>query len=161
MRKTFRKNKTELAQHWKNYLFQSLFATVSVFLILIILKFSNAIVIASIGATVFIVFAMPNSVSARPRSIIGGHLTGLLVGSLISLIPFSSFYIEILILAASVGISMFIMVMIDCEHPPACGTALGIALIGFSWEIAFAVVIFSILLAAIHDIFKNVIRDLV
>ena len=151
----------KISHSLKNYLFQSLFATVSVFLILIILKFSNAIVIASIGATVFIVFAMPNSVSARPRSIIGGHLTGLLVGSLISLIPFSSFYIEMLILAASVGISMFIMVMIDCEHPPACGTALGIALIGFSWEIAFAVVIFSILLAAIHDIFKNVIRDLV
>ena len=161
MKKTFKKNKTELQKYWKNYIFQSVIATFSIFIILLILRFTNAIVIASMGATVFVIVAMPNSISARPRSVIGGHLTGLVVGSLISFISASYFYVDMLLLAASVGLSMFIMVMIDCEHPPACGTALGIALIGFSWKIAFAVVIFSILLAIIHVAFKNIIRDLV
>gem|GEM_PF-3680825 len=51
---------------WFYYVFQSLIATHSIFIVLLILKFSNAIVIASIGATAFIVFAMPNSLTALP-----------------------------------------------------------------------------------------------
>ena len=161
MKKTFKKNKTELQKYWKNYIFQSVIATFSIFIVLLILRFSNAIVIASIGATVFVIFAMPGSITARPRSVIGGHLTGLIVGSLIFIIPFSSFYIGMLLLAASVGLSMFIMVMTDCEHPPACGTALGVAMLGFSWKVALTIIISSIILSIIHTVCKKIIRDLV
>jgi len=161
MKKTFKKNKTELQKYWKNYIFQSVIATFSIFIILLILRFSNAIVIASIGATVFVIFAMPGSITARPRSVIGGHLIGLIVGSLIFIIPFSTFYVEMLLLAASVGLAMFIMVMTDCEHPPACGTALGVAMLGFSWKVALTIIIASIILSTIHTVCKQIIRDLV
>jgi CBS-domain-containing membrane protein len=161
MKKIFQKNKTELQKYWKNYIFQSVIATISIFFVLVVLKFSNAIVIASIGATVFIIFAMPGSISARPRSVIGGHLIGLIVGSLIFIIPFSTFYTEMLLLAASVGLAMFIMVVTDCEHPPACGTALGVAMLGFSLKVALTIIISSIILSIIHTVCKKIILDLV
>ena len=37
----------------------------------------HAVVIASIGATAFIVFTMPRNITAKPRRVIGGHLAGL------------------------------------------------------------------------------------
>ena len=52
--------------HWKQYLIQSSYAAITVFFITIILS-NNPVVIASIGATAFIVFAMPNNVAAEPK----------------------------------------------------------------------------------------------
>ncbi len=146
---------------WTYYIFQSIIATFSIFVVLLILRFSNAIVIASIGATVFIIFGMPNSVSARPRNVIGGHLTGLIFGSIFSFIPYSSHYEEMFLLALAVGFSMFVMVVMDTEHPPACGTALGIALLGFSWKVVITLLGSVILLSVIHVVFKKHIRDLI
>ena len=56
-------------KHWKQYLIQSSYAAITVFFITIILS-NNPVVIASIGATAFIVFAMPNNVAAEPKRII-------------------------------------------------------------------------------------------
>ena len=67
--------------NWKSYVIQSSFAALSVFIIILILKMEHAVVIASIGATAFIVFAMPNNITAKPKKIIGGHLVGLITGS--------------------------------------------------------------------------------
>jgi len=60
---------------WKSYIIQCGFATLSVFIITFLL-FKNPIIIASIGAISFIVFAMPNNISAQPKRIIGGHIVG-------------------------------------------------------------------------------------
>jgi len=46
--------------HWKQYIFQSFLATVVMFIILIVLKLQNAVITASIGATAFIIFTMPD-----------------------------------------------------------------------------------------------------
>lgn len=69
--------------------------------------------------------------------------------------------IRLVIMALSVGITMFIMVVVDVEHPPACGTALGIVVDGFSSELALAVVLSSLLLAAAHYFFKPYMKNLV
>jgi len=72
---------------WKNYFYQSFLATAVVLIVLLLLSAEHAVVIASIGATAFIVFTMPRNVTAKPRRVIGGHLIGLFSGSLCSLIP--------------------------------------------------------------------------
>ena len=82
--------RSEFPRLWKNYLYQSFLATVIVFIILLLLTVEHAVVIASIGATAFIVFTMPRNITAKPRRVIGGHLVGLLSGSLCALIPHSS-----------------------------------------------------------------------
>jgi len=88
----------------------------------------------------FIVFALPCSVTAQPRRLIGGHAVGIVSG-LICYFAFPSGlfgefaaswqFIIWLVYAVSVGLSMFIMVITDTEHPPAAGTALSIAINGF------------------------------
>jgi CBS-domain-containing membrane protein len=146
---------------WKNYLYQSFLATVVVFLVLVLLTMEHTVVIASIGATAFIVFTMPKNTTARPRRIIGGHFTGLVAGSLCFLIPHSSTLMTVLILSIAVGISICLMVALDFEHPPASGTALGVALTGFSVDIFIAILTSVVILSIAHRFAKRYIRDLV
>ena len=87
MKKSIKKIDREFRQYWKRYVMQSLLATLSVFIVLYFLNLQHAVIIASIGATAFIVFAMPDSVTAQARNVIGGQLVGLFCGFLFSLIP--------------------------------------------------------------------------
>lgn len=147
--------------YWKNYIFQCLLATVTIGLVLYILTLQNAIIVASIGSTTFIIFALPENITAQPKNVIGGNIVGLLCGSLCSLIPHSSSLSTIIIYALACGLSIFIMVIIDTEHPPASGLALGVAISGFSWLIALTVITSVLLLSGVHIIFKKQIKNLV
>ena len=160
MKKSFKKIDREFRQHWKNYVLQSILATFSVFIVLYFLSLQHAVIIASIGATAFIIFAMPNSITAQPRNVIGGQLVGLFFGFLFSLFPQSVLIYSIIVYSLAVGASIFTMVVIDTEHPPAAGTALGVAITGISLDVFVAVCLSVILLSLIHVFFKPYIRDL-
>lgn len=164
MRITFKKWDRKVRPNWKNYVFQSFLATFVVFLIILALSVDNdAVIIASIGATAFIVFAMPKAVSSQPRHIIGGHLVGLISGLLVSMIPALDIMHETvltsLIYAISVGSCIFMMVISNTEHPPAAGTALGVAINGASWEVVVTIGASAVLLALIHTLFKENLKD--
>jgi CBS-domain-containing membrane protein len=58
------------------------------------------------------------------------------------------------------GATIFTMVVIDMEHPPAAGTALGVAITGISLDVFIAVSMSIILLSLIHKFFKPYLRDL-
>lgn len=161
MKEYLRKIKKEFNRYAGNYIFQCLLATISVFIILYILTLENVIIVASMGSTAFVVFAMPRSISARPRSVIGGNLVGLFCGTLCSLFTIAGELFVLILYAVAVGLSIFIMVVINTEHPPASGLALGVAISGFSLKIALTVITFSILLSGIHILFRNQIKDLV
>ena len=150
----------EFRRLWKNYLYQSFLATVVIFLVLLLLNMEHVVVIASIGATAFIVFTMPRNITAAPRRVIGGHITGLFSGSLCALIPQSSIHMAIIVYSLAVGIAMFLMVALDVEHPPAGGTALGVAITGFSPSVLIAVLSSSILLSLAHRFCKKFLREL-
>ncbi len=62
---------------WKYYLWQSSLAASALFIIVLVLGKDKMVVISAMGATAFIVFAMPTAASARTRNVIGGHLVGL------------------------------------------------------------------------------------
>jgi CBS-domain-containing membrane protein len=152
--------RSEFKRLWKNYLYQSFLATLTVAIVLTILNQENAVIIASIGATAFIVFAMPGYLTAKSRRVIGGHIIGLIAGLLSGLIPHSTTFSSILVYSLAVGSSAFFMVALDCEHPPASGTALGVAITGFSWSIGIAVITSSILLSLAHHFLRKYLRDL-
>lgn len=154
----------EFRSYWKYFVFQSLLAAASVYLVLMILNPDEAVIIASLGATAFVVFALPEKFTAQPRNVIGGHIVGLLCGllgsGLLEILPVRSDPIENAIYALAVGLSMFIMVISDTEHPPAAGTALGVATKGFSLHVIAGVLLFSILLSLIRWLLRNRLRDL-
>ena len=113
-----------------HYILQSLLATFSLFIVLLILQLATPVIVAALGATAFVVFAMPKNVTAQPRNVIGGHLVGVISGGACAIIFLSfgdnSDFIHIIAASASVGVAIFIMVVTDTEHPPGCSTALGL-----------------------------------
>jgi CBS-domain-containing membrane protein len=160
MKRSVRKMVEEFRLYWKHYVLQSLFATLAVFIVLYFLSLQDAVIIASLGATAFIVFAMPDSLMAQPRNVIGGHLVGLFWGALFSLVPHATMLGSLVCYSAAVGLSIFTMVVTDTEHPPASGTALGVAITGMSPSVLLAVVLSIVLLSLIHHFFKPYLRDL-
>lgn len=150
----------EFPRLWKHYLYQSFLAAVVVFIVLLVLTIEQAVIIASIGATAFIVFTMPRNICAKPRRVIGGHVVGLISGSLCALIPHPTTFTLILIVAFAVGVSICVMVALDVEHPPASGTALGVAITGFTPGAMIAVLTSSIILSLAHTFSKKFLKDL-
>ena len=160
MRRSVLKMIEEFRLYWKHYVLQSLFATVAVFVVLCFLSLQNAVIIASLGASTFIVFAMPDSITAKPRNVIGGHLVGLFWGFAFSLVPHAAAIGSLAGYALAVGLSIFTMVVTDTEHPPASGTALGVAITGMHPDVLITVVLSIVLLSLIHHFFKPYLRDL-
>ena len=155
----------ELRFYWKHYVSQSLLAALVVFVVILALNIDDdAVIMASIGATAFIVFAMPNSVTAKSRNVIGGHLVGLACGFIATLIPVPAWVNpsigQAFLYALAVGLSIFIMVVTDTEHPPAAATALGIVIRGISLRVTIAVIASALLLSLIRRLFKPHLRDL-
>jgi len=156
----WRRTQGEFQQLWKNYLYQSFIAVVVLTIVLLTMSMEQAVIIASIGSTAFIVFTMPQNITASPRRVIGGHLTGFVCGSLAALIPHQTDFLYIVICAVAVGVSIFLMVALDFEHPPASGTALGVAMTGFSVSVMIAVITSSIVLSLAHVMLRRYLRNL-
>jgi len=162
----------KLKKYLPNYILQSLLATIA---LTIILYFENIVtdtaIIASLGATTFIIFAMPKYTTAQPRKVIGGHIIGIIVG--ISCFYFASFaqnrenffltqdITKILIPSLSVGLSIFIMVITNTEHPPAAGTALGIVIQDWSYSTILVILITVSLLSLTKYLLRSWLKDLV
>jgi CBS-domain-containing membrane protein len=138
-----------------------LLAAVVIFIIFLVLSAEHAVIVASIGSTAFIVFTMPRYPTAKSRRVIGGHLVGFLCGTLANAILINSTISPIIIYSLTVGISIFGMVVLDFEHPPACGTALGVALNSFSFKVMIAILTSTIILSLAHHYLKRYLKDLV
>ena len=147
--------------HWKEYLVQSIAATIVVFIIFFAVTPDRPVIVASIGASTFIVFAMPNNHTAQPKRVVGGHIIGILCGSLFSFFPQTAILPSIAVYSIAVGLSIFLMVALNLEHPPASGTALGIALNGFSFDVAIAVLLSAIVLSIAHFLLCRRFNDLI
>ena len=159
-RQNGRRLRSEFQELWKNYLYQSFLAGTVLAVTMLVLTIEHAVVIASIGATAFIVFTMPRNTTASPRRVIGGHIIGLACGSLATLIPHHVVFTDVAVDALAVGASIFLMVALDFEHPPASGTALGVAIKGFSLSVMTTVIASSIIISLSHRVFRRYLRDL-
>ena len=156
----WRRISSEFRRLWKNYLYQSFLADIVLAVIMLALTMQDAVVIASIGATAFIIFLMPSNITANPRRVVGGHIIGLVSGSLAALILQYTIISYVVVYAIVVGLSAFLMVALDFEHPPASGTALGIAITGFHPSVFITVIISSIILSIAHRFLKKYLKDL-
>jgi len=157
--KKFLKNK-------RIYTAQCLLATAAVFLVLLMLDIaSNAAIIASLGASAFIAFTMPHAHVSAPRFLIGGYLAGIGSGwicyrlmALNTLVPGA--YETIIFSALAVGLSIFVMVITDTEHPPASGLALGLVLNQCQARSIAVILVGIILLSLVKKLLSPVLKDL-
>ncbi|MEA2066709.1 MAG: HPP family protein [Thermotogota bacterium] len=155
----------------KKYIIQILLATLLVLIVLLLLDtVSDVVVIASFGASSFIVFSVPNSSAAGVRFVLGGNITGILSAFLVNLIGVlvvnsgvvaaTNEYYQTVLGAISVGLAMFLMVIFNTEHPPAAGLALGICLEGFDYLTALITITGIIILLLFKRIFKKYLINL-
>ena len=141
-------------------LLQSLLASLTIFVIFILVSLEHALLVASMGATAFIVFASPKSEAARPKNVLGGHLIGLLSGAPFSLIPHEFLLAFALACSAAVGLSVLLMVLAKAHHPPASGTALATAVSGISLGLVLGVLLSSLVMCLAHLLLGRKLRDL-
>jgi CBS-domain-containing membrane protein len=71
--------------------------------------------LASLGGSCVILFAIPDNVMAQPRSFIGGHLVGTTVGLIFN----HAFGGATFTMACAVGAAIVLMMVTDTIHSPA------------------------------------------
>lgn len=132
----------------RRYLLQcSLAGLVVLTLLLVLDAVTQTVLIAALGASAFIAFAIPRHAHSGPRHLVGGYLVGIAAGSLMgylnNAIVFESLAIEhaimIVFAALATSLAMFLMVVTRTEHPPAAALALGLVL--NEWDLLTLVVI--------------------
>ncbi len=88
------------------------------------------LLMAPFGATMVIVFGLPDSPLAQPRNVILGHalttFVGLSVLNLIGVTPWS--------LGLAVGLALMLMLLSKTTHPPAGANPLLVMLTGQEWQ---------------------------
>jgi CBS-domain-containing membrane protein len=158
----------EFAQHRLRYVLQCVVATGCVFAVLLALDVvADTVSIASLGASAFIAFAMPRRPVSQPRLMVGGYIIGVVIGCLftavsyLQLMPGISLHMHESILGAlAVGLTVFLMVITESEHPPAAGLALGLVLNGCDGSSIAAVLLGIIALALLKSVLQPVLIDL-
>lgn len=142
---------------WKYYLCQSFLAAIALFIIVLVLGKDKMVVISAIGATAFIVFAMPTTASAQTRNVIGGHLVGLGLGTIFyfATLPYFLEY------PLTVGIAIFVMVALDVEHPPAAGTALAVVMNEVSPDVFVTIMASAVVLSQCRYYLRHHLKDLI
>lgn len=155
----------------RSFIVQSLLAVVAVAVILAFVEvLTHAAIVAALGASTFIVFAMPHSVTAQARNLIGGHVSGLICGSLcyyiflagpLGRVLASWAFTMWLVSALAIGLSIFLMTITNTEHPPAASTALGIVVHTWSYQIVIFILLCAICLAIIRRLLRGRLKDLV
>ena len=155
--------------NFKRYGLQCGLAGLAVLILLLVLDaVTQTVLIASLGASAFIAFAVPRSMHSDPRHMIGGYLVGLVSGvamsSIDAIIATSGTWdhaVMIIFGALAISLAMFSMVVTRSEHPPAAALALGLVL--NEWDLATLLVILGgvILLSVIKQIVLPMLLDLV
>ena len=152
------------------YIIQCGLATLTILLILVFLDvIKHTAIIATLGSSAFLVFALPSSYSSRPRPLIGGYVVAIIIGAgcyylsslhILEYLPISLHTIYIIFAALAVGLSIFAMVVTDTEHGPAAGMALGLVLNTWDYKTLIFVIFAVITLAVIRHLFRKRMIDL-
>jgi CBS-domain-containing membrane protein len=117
------------------------------------------LLLASMGASTFLLFVVPHSPMAQPWPLVFGHLLSALIG-----IAFAHAIDDVVIAGAcSVGASVLMMQLLRCLHPPGAATALaagmsGAQFDGMTWQfIGYAVVGNTLLLLLLAYLINNLL----
>jgi len=154
---------------FKRYALQCGLAGLVVLALLLVLDaVTQTVLIAALGASAFIAFAVPRSLHSGPRSLIGGYVVGIVAGSLMSILntlidvsAISDHAVMVIFGAIAISLAMFTMVVTRTEHPPAAALALGLVLNEWSLLTLFVVLSGVIALSVIKQLILPALLDLV
>lgn len=117
------------------------------------------LLLASMGASTFLLFVVPHSPMAQPGPLIFGQLLSALIG-----VSFAHLIDDVVVAGAcSVGASILAMQLLRCLHPPGAATALaagmsGAQLHGMTWQfLGYAVVGNTLILFLLTYLINNLL----
>ncbi len=128
----------------------SLAAFVAIFTLVIVVHYASfsaklsMLVLASMGASTFLLFVVPHSPMSQPWPVIGGHF----ISSVIGVACAQYIGSPALATAVAVSLSIFAMHCLQCLHPPSAATAM-IAVLGgaevhaMGWQFCYEVVVIN------------------
>ena len=149
--------RTKFKKLWKHYILQSLLAGFVLFVLVLILGQDKMLAISAMGGTAFVVFAMPKTVSAQTRHVIGGHLVGLASGFIFFLTTLP-YYVEY---PMAIALVIFLMVALDVEHPPAAGTTLAVLANEISLNAFVTIMLGAVFLSQCRYYLRGYLKNLV
>ena len=160
-----------IRRSFRRYLIQVSIATGSLMAVLLAAEIvtggagpARAVLIAAIASTAFVLFISPHSDPAQTRHVVGGHLLALLFGGALAGLAGSAIgdqwvtaapALFAVYTALAVGFTMFAMAATNTEHPPAAGTALGVAAHAFSWELVGFVAVSVLVMVVMHRVLRS------
>jgi len=153
----------------KRYIMQCGLAGAVVLVLLFVLDaVTQTVLIAALGASAFIAFAVPRSLHSAPRNLIGGYVVGILAGSLmgtlnamIDVSPALDHAVMVICGAIAISLAMFTMVVTRTEHPPAAALAIGLVLNEWSLLTLLVVLLGVIGLSIIKQLVLPALLDLI
>ena len=137
-------------ESFKRYALQCGLAGLAVVILLLVLDaVTQTVLIAALGASAFIAFAVPHSLHSSPRHMIGGYVIGILSGCLMAMLASAmnissdavAHAVVVIFGALAISLAMFTMVVTRTEHPPAAALALGLVL--NEWNLLTLIVVLS------------------
>ena len=157
-------------ESFKRYALQCGLAGVAVLLLLLILDaVTQTVLIAALGSSAFIAFAVPRSLHSGPRHMIGGYAIGMVSGCLMAILETSlapqgaaaAHAVMIIFGAMAISFAMFMMVVTRTEHPPAAALALGLVL--NEWDLLTLAVVMAgiVALSIIKRLVLPMLLDLI
>ena len=158
-------------QHPVAFIFQSALAVVAIMLLMLLHDLlSSVALIAALGASCFVAFTMPHASLSEPRKLVGGYVCGVSVGTACYFLLQSGWLehlgtdfqtARIMLAGLGVGLAIFMMVILDMEHAPAASIALGLVLDQWHpWNVAY-VLGGIVVLAALKQVLRPIMRDLI
>jgi len=156
-------------EDFRRYALQCGLAGVVVLILLLVLDaVTQTVLIASLGASAFIAFAVPRSLHSGPRHLVGGYLVGILAGTIMATlnhwtnVPGGLDHAVMVVFGAlAISVAMFGMVVTRTEHPPAAALALGLVL--NEWNLVTLAVVLTgvVVLSVVKRLVLPVLMDLV
>jgi CBS-domain-containing membrane protein len=160
----------KLKKNLARYIVQCGLATGTILLILIFLDIlTDTAIIATLGATAFIVFTMPRAYASGPRPLFGSYLIGICVSRVFSFVSTAIFKIPIIITqitayiifgSLAVGVAIFLMTITNTEHAPAAGMALGLVINKWDFLTILFIVAAVLFMAGLRTFLSPLMIDL-
>lgn len=109
------------------------------------------LVLGSFGASIFVIFILPDTLFAQPRNVIGGHV----VSSLVGLMFFHGVGPEWWSMALALATSLLAMQVLKVPHPPAGSNPFIVFLSGAGWDFLWVPTLVGAVALVLIALFTN------
>jgi CBS-domain-containing membrane protein len=117
---------------------------------------NEPIIMGSFGASIFVLFVLPDSPFAQPRNVIFGHFLTTLIGLTFFHLVSSDWWS----MAISLAIAIAAMQILRVPHPPAGSNPFIVFLLGSQWEFLWMpTFIGSVLIVMVALFYNNLSSD--